>query len=405
METVLNGVRVLDLTRIVAGPYATLILGDLGAEIIKVEPVETITEERKLKPISETDENALGHVVINRNKKSISLNLKKQQGKEIFYELVKLSDVVVDNFRPGTMNKLSIDYETLKKINPRIICASATAFGTKGAWSHRPAFDSIIQAMAGAISLTGEPGETPMLTGVPIADLSTGIFVAHGILGALYARGQNGIGRQVEVTMIGSALALLMYDAAGYLLTGALPEPRGRTNMPVQPYGIFETKDGSIVIAAQRSFENFCRVLGCEELADDPKFNTLNKRVLNRKTLVSIITPILKTKTSDQWAKLLEEADVPCSLINTFDKTFSYPQVKELDLIAEYDYVLGGKIQAVGSPIKISDTPPDARKKFTSPPMPGQHTREILTRLLTYSPERIESLINEGVIDEWVPDK
>ena len=403
METVLNGVRVLDLTRFLAGPYATVILGDLGAEVIKVEPVGTITEERKMKPISETDEIAAGHIAINRNKKSISLDLKTQHGKETFYELVKASDVVVDNFRPATLKKLSIDYQTLKEVNPGIICASGSGFGAKGSWSHRPSFDPVIQALTGVMSLTGEPGEAPMVTGPPIADLGTGISIAHGVLAALYARERDGMGRQIEISMIGSTLSLLLFDSAGYLLTGVLPEPRGRTNHPVQPYGLFETKDGSMVIAGHRNFDNFCRALGCEELAEDRRFNTLNGRVVNRKELVSIIKPVFKTKTSDEWATLLEEADVPFSPANTFDKTFSHPQVKEQGIIAEYDYVLGGKIKTVGNPINISSTPSDVRNNFISAPMPGQHTRELLTRILGYTPEKIDTMITGGIIAEWTP--
>ena len=404
METLLNGVRILDVTRFLAGPYATMILGDLGAEIIKVESIGTLKEERKMQPISETDELAAGYIAVNRNKKSICLNLKKQPGREIFHELVKISDVVVDNFRPGTLEKLSIDYKTLKQINPRIICASGTAFGTKGPWSHRPAFDPIIQAMTGLISITGEPGEAPVMNGAPFADLCTGVSTAHGVLAALFARERDGKGRQVEVTMVGSMSSLLLFDSAGYLLTGVLPEPKGRTNHPVQPYGIFETRDGSIVIAAQRSFDKLCSVLGLKELADDPRFNTINGRVINRKALVAIITPKFKTKTSSQWATLLEDADVPCSPVNTFDKTFSHPQIKAEEIVAEFDYVLGGKIKTVANPIKISDTPPSVRKKYVSPPMPGQHTREILTGLLTYSPESIDRLIAEGVLEEWAPE-
>jgi formyl-CoA transferase len=175
--------------------------------------------------------------------------------------------------------------------------------------------------------------------------------------------------------------------------------------MPVQPYGIFETKDSSIVIAAQRSFEKFCRVLEREELIADARFITLNKRVINRKALVSIVAPILKTRTSAEWATLFEAADIPCAMVNTFDKTFSHPQVINQELLAEHDYVLGGKIKAVGSPIRISDTPRDVREKFLSPPMPGQHTREILTRLLQYSPEKIERLTSKGVIDAWAPEE
>ena len=312
---------------------------------------------------------------------------------------------MIDNFRPGTMEKLGIDYNTLKDINHRIICASGTAFGTKGPWIHRPAFDPIIQAMTGLLSLTGEPGEASMPVGVPIADLATGISITHGVLAALYDRERNGRGRQVEVTMLGATLALLTFDAAGYLLSGELPEPRGRTNMAVQPYGVFETKNGSIVIAAHRSFDRICKALGCEEMIDDDRFNTLEGRVVNRKELVPIIKPILKTKTSEEWEKILEAADVPCCSANTLDKAISHPQVKELGMVAEFDYVLGGKIRAVGNPIKISDTPKDTRDKFISPPMPGQNTREILTRLLSYGPDKINSLITDGVIGEWVRDR
>ena len=403
MESALQGVRIIDLTQYLAGPYGTMILSDLGAEVIKVEPVGMPQEVRRMGPLDEGDQHSVTYLGINRNKKAIALDLKTERGKNVFYDLVKVSDVAFDNFRPGILERLAIDYDTLKKINPSIISASSTVFGTTGPWKNRPAYDAVLQAMTGMISLNGEPGGPPMITGTCIADISAGISAAHGIMAALFAREKTGLGQKVEVSMLESCLSLMVFDAAGYLIKGILPEPRGRNNMIVSPYGIYEAKDGYIMIAAHRSFEKFCRAIAYEELLDDPRFPTMADRCSNVMALNAAVETRIKTKTIAEWEEIFEAADVPCSPVNTLDKTFSHPQVLERDIIAEYDFVLGGKAKTIGNPIKLSNTPPDLRKTYHSPPMPGQHTREVLSEVLNYSTDVIDALADDGVTEEWAP--
>jgi len=400
METALHGLRVLDLSQYLAGPYATMILGDLGAEIIKIEPFGLGPDVRRMEPIESCDEQAAGIMCANRNKKSLVLDLKKRKGVDIFYDLVKISDVVFDNFRPGVLNRLGADYDTLKKVNARIISCSTTGFGATGPLSRQPAFDGVLQALSGWMSLTGEPGDGPMPVGMGIADLSSGIYAAHGILAALYARDRTGLGQRVETSMLATTLAFLLFDAAGYLLNGRVPEQRGRTNFPYGIYGTFQTKDDYIAVAGHRDFETLCRLFGHEDLIKDSRFDTFEKRIKNVKALVAIVKPFFQTKTTDEWLKLLQEEDVPCAPVNTLDKTFSHPQVLEQDMIATFDYVLGGQMRGIGNPIKMSATPAEKRGEFFSPPKPGQHTREILNRLLNYPSEKIETLTKEKVIQE-----
>ncbi len=400
METALNGLRVLDLSQYLAGPYATMLLGDLGAEIIKIEPFDLASEIRRMEPIESSDEQAAGIMCVNRNKKSMILDLKNTKGKEIFYDLVKLSDVVFDNFRPGVINRLGVDYETLKKINPRIISCSTTSFGSTGPMSRQPAFDGVLQALSGWMSLNGTPGEGPMPVGMALADLSSGIYAAHGILAALYARDRTGVGQRVETSMLSTTLAFLLFDAAGYLLKGILPEQRGRTNFPYGIYGTFKTKDSYIMIAGHRRFEVICRLIGREDLIKDPRFDTYNNRLKNSKELVSSVKPYFEAETNAHWLEVLKAEDVPCAAVNTLDQTFSNPQVIDQEMIATFDFVLGGRFKGIGNPIKMSATPAEMKSKFFSPPIPGQHTREIITRLLNYPSEKIEALIREKVIQE-----
>ena len=398
METALEGVRILDLSQYLAGPYATMLLGDLGAEIIKVEPVDLSPEVRRLEPLKTCDEQAAGIMIVNRNKKSIALNLKHPEGKAIFYGLVNISDVVFDNFRPGALARLGADYDTLKALNPRIISCSTTAFGSTGPMSQQPAFDGVLQAMSGWMSLTGIPGEGPMPVGMALADLSSGIYSAHGILAALVARGRTGVGQRVETSLLATTLAFQLFDAAGYLLLGTLPEQRGRTNFPYGIYGTFKTQDDYIMVAGHRSFEKICRLLGRTDLVQDPRFDTYEKRRKNVKTLLSAIKPLFRQKTTAEWLTLLKAEDIPCSPVNTLDKTFSDPQVLDQQMVATFDYVLGGKMRGVGNPIRMSATPEEKKNKFFSPPVVGQHTTEILTRLLDYPREKIEALKQKRII-------
>lgn len=400
METALQGVRILDLSQYLAGPYATMLLSDLGAEVIKIEPFDLKPEVRRMEPVETCDEQAAGIMVANRNKKSLILNLKDPEGKNIFYELVKISDVVFDNFRPGVIDRLGIDYETLKNINPKIISCSTTAFGSTGPMSQQPGFDGVLQAMSGWMSLNGIPGEGPMPVGMALADLSSGIYAAHGILAALYARSQTGIGQRVETSLLATTLAFQLFDAAGYLINGRHPEQRGRTNFPYGIYGTFKTKDHYIMVAGHRSFETICRLTGREDLILDPRFDTFENRLIHTKELVGIIEPLFQSRTTAEWLGLLKAEDVPCSPVNTLKETFSDPQVLAQDMVATIDYALGGQMKGIGNPIKMSATPPEVRKRYISPPLHGQHTREILNGMLNYTPEKIETLKEQNVIKE-----
>ena len=395
METALEGVRILDFSRFLAGPFATMILADLGAEVTKIES----SKGREEIPPSYFYKGQDAYFLsTNRNKKSITLDIKKPKGKEIFYELVKFSDVVLDNFRTGAVEGLGIDYATLSRINPRIICCSITAFGPTGPYRDRPGFDLTAQALGGMMSLTGEPGRPPVRAGLPIADLAAGMFAAHGILAALYAREHTGKGQKVDTSLLEAQVALTSYEASGYFVTGEVPTPIGSGHRMMHPYRAYKTKDDYVVVAAMYAFDKLCRALGREDLARDPRFNSLSNRFEHSKEQDSLLEQIFSTKTTQEWLKILSEGDVPCAPVNTLDKVFSHPQVLDRDMLVTIEHVLGGEIKVVGNPIKMSATPPAARKRFDSPPILGQHTQEILTNLLGYSEEKVEELRREGII-------
>lgn len=400
MEVALEGVRVLDLSQYIAGPYGTQILADLGAEVIKVEPPDLNPEVRRMVPLDHYDSHAAGLLTVNRNKKSVALDLKQEAGREAFHALTRLSDVVYDNFRPGVMERLGLGYEALAEINPRIIACSVTGFGATGPWSGRPAFDMVAQGMSGMISLTGEPDGAPVPVGFALTDLMAGINAAHGILAALYARERTGRGQKVEVSLLASSVGLLSYDVAGYLVRGIQQERRGRFNHTVSPYGVFTTSDGYIALSAHRSYERFCRAIGREDLLADPRFTTLADRVAHRKEMGAILEAHFQTQTTEHWLTVLEQADVPCGPVNSLDQVFSHPQVQAQDMVVEFDYVLGGRVRAVGNPIKLSGTPPEERRRAFSAPLLGQHTAEVLGALLGYSRERLEDLARRGVIGD-----
>lgn len=396
METALNGLRVLDLTRYLAGPYGCLLLSDLGAEVIKVEAPDSRPKAPEVYSYKGQDAYFLS---TNRGKKSIIINLKKEKGKQVLYDLVKKSDVVVDNYRPGVMARLGIDYDTLSKINPRIICCSITGFGPDGPYSNRPAYDLAVQAMSGGMSLTGEPGGPPARAGIAIGDLSAGMLAIHGILAALYARESTGVGQKVETSLLEAHISLLVYEAAYYLLSGIVPGPVGSGHRSVTPYQAFKTKDDWIAIACSSDRETFAlfRTLGRQDMLTDPRFNSAPARFDHQEELVTILTEIFLTKTIQEWSEILVKGDVPCSPINTLDKALSDPQVLHRDMVLTIDYTEGGQIRQVGNPIKMSGTPDEVRRKFRSPPTMGQHTDEILSRLLGYSKGNIEALRKEGI--------
>jgi crotonobetainyl-CoA:carnitine CoA-transferase CaiB-like acyl-CoA transferase len=372
-----------------------MILGDLGAEIIKIEAVNS--KRGFTGPTAYKGQDAYT-MSINRNKKSITLDTRTEKGKEIFYNLVKISDVVLDNFRPGVLERLKMDYETLKEINPRIICCSISGFGSSGPYRDRPAYDVIIQALTGSMSITGEQGRPPVRAGIAISDLGAGMFAAHGIMAALYAREHTGVGQKVETSLFESTLALLAYEASIYFVTGEVPGPVGSGHRVLPVYQAFQTQDGYITVAAVGDkYPRLFKAMGQEDLLKEPLFkgpSTLE----NKKQRNAAIQEVFLTKGTEEWMRLLIEADVPCGPVNTLDKALADPQVAATDMVASIEDGSGGQIRQTANPIKMSGTPSELRTKYSYPPVVGEHTEEVLSRLINYSKEEIEALRQEKVI-------
>ncbi|MFC1860375.1 CaiB/BaiF CoA transferase family protein [Chloroflexota bacterium] len=391
----LSGVRILDLSAIIAGPYGTLILGDLGAEVIKIEKPGAGDGARGMPPHFFKNESAY-FIAHNRNKGSIILNLKSDRGKEIFYQMVKISDVVVDNYRPGVVKKLGIDYDILKKVNPRIICCSITGYGATGPFKDRPAFDIIIQARGGIMSYTGEPGRGPVRMGAPIGDLAGGMFAAHGILAALYQREQTGRGQRIDISMLDCQISLLTYRAQYYFIAKEIAKPLGTGHASVHPSRRFKTQTFDIVIDCnlQRIFDDLCNAAGIPEMARDPKFNSRQNRFNNRKELYRKLEKLFLTRTGEEWLEVLESR-IPIAPINTVDKALSDPQILSRNMVPEVSYGDGTKLKIIGNPIKMSEID---NEKFELPPRLGEDTKKVLTGLLGYSAQDIEVLGKQGII-------
>jgi crotonobetainyl-CoA:carnitine CoA-transferase CaiB-like acyl-CoA transferase len=395
MSLPLQGVRVLELGQIIAGTYANQVLSDLGAEVIKVETPEgdlgripSVAPYRGLSAL---------FLTFNRNKKSIVINLKTEPGREIFYGLVKVSDVVVDNFRPGVLERLRVDYETLSRINPRIIQCSVTGFGAAGAYKDYPALDLIIQAISGHMAITGEPGRPPVRVGIPLADMSGGIYSCKGILAALYARERTGRGQRVEISMFDAMLSLLSYIATLWLTDGVLPKPPGSAHEYTVPWQAFETKDGHIVVATRQEgfWKKLCGVLAEPGLAEDPRFATNAGRIANREALVPRLEKIFRARTVADWLERLRAAEVPAAPVNNLDGAFAEPPVAEREMIVEYDHPDVGRVRLPGNPIKMSSI---AATPSQPAPRLGEHTDAVLSELLSLSADRIADLRRQGAV-------
>ncbi len=389
MSQPLEGIRVLDLTHVMAGPFCTQTLGDLGAEVIKIERPGVGDPTRGMPPHTIKDQ-SLYFMALNRNKKSLTLDLKSPQGKEIFYTLVRKSDVVMNNFTPGTMEGLGLGYEDLKKINPKIIWAAVTGYGQTGPYRERPSYDIIVQAMGGAMSYTGEPGKPPVRCGIPIGDLGGAVYAVIGILSALVSRAMTGEGRMVDISMLDVQLALHTYRAKYYFVAGEVPQPVGTAHVSNVPLRAYKTRDSALVIEAyiDHFFRNLCKNMGMEELADDPRFKTRAARLKNREELDGILEEAFLTKTTDEWLDLFVKLEVPSGPINTLDKAVADPQVLSRSMIIEIDSPHTGTTRDVGSPVKVSGGTP----VYRYPPALGEHTEEVLNNLLGYSADRIAEL-------------
>lgn len=391
----LSNIRILDLSAILSGPYCTLILGDMGAEVIKIERPGTGDGARGLPPHYFEGESAY-FISVNRNKKSMTLDLKSTRGKEIFYQLAQGADVVVSNFRPGVVEKLEVDYDTLKKLNPRIICCSLTGYGETGPFKDRPAFDLIIQARGGIMSYTGEAGRKPVKMGTPMGDYAGGLFAANGILAALYQREITGRGQKIDISLLDCQISLLTYRGQYYLLDKEVAKPLGVGHSSIHPLRDFETKTFDVVIDCnmQNIFAELCDAIGMPELAVNPKFNSRDNRFQNKDELYDILEKVFITKTGEEWLEILEKR-IPIGPINTVDRALSDPQVLSRNMVVEVDYGNDKKLKMLGNPIKMSEVDQEV---FQPAPLLGADTERVLADILNYSPEQIAELKQQNIV-------
>lgn len=391
----LEGVRVLDFTWVLAGPYASMVLADLGADVIKVEAPGTGDFTRRYAPFF----GDVSHYFtsINRNKRSITLNLKTDKGRQIAKELAAKSDVLIENFLPGTMAKFGLAYEDLKPINPRLVYASCSGFGQDGPYVNRPAYDVIVQAMAGTMSITGEPGRGPVRVGTSIGDIGAALFAVIGILAALIDRNRTGEGQLVDIAMYDCQVALLENAVTRYFSSGEVPTRLGSRHSVITPFQAFPTKDGSFVAGAgnEKQWQAFCRALGLTKLLEDERFADNNARCRNVDELERQVSAVTSTMTTAECLAALADADVPCAPVQTIDQVVRDPQLAHRRMFVEVQHRRVGPIKMVGSPIKLSRSKPP--KPRPSPDL-GEHSAEILSEVLGYAPGQVEALRAEQVI-------
>ena len=391
-SSALSRFTVLDLTRVRSGPTCVRQLADWGANVIKIEMPETLdAAEGPGGPRHGPDFQNL-----HRNKRALTLNLKSAEGVEVFRRLAAKADVVVENFRPDVKSRLGIDYESLKGLNPRLVYASISGFGQDGPYAKRPGFDQIAQGMGGLMSITGKPGQGPMRVGIPIADLTAGLYCALGILVALLAREESGEGQWVQTSLLEAQVAMLDFQATRWLIDGEVPPQAGNNHPTSIPTGVFETSDGHINLAVtgQVIWERFCRAAGAESLIEHPDYKTAALRSDNRDALSDEINALLKTADSDTWIKRFNEAGVPAGPINTIDRVFADPQVQHVQMAKKVTSAKLGELTLVAQPVKLSGTPSSFK---LAPPERGEHNDEILQEF-GFSPDEVTAMKASGVI-------
>jgi formyl-CoA transferase len=377
-----------------------MVLSDLGADVIKVESPEG-DETRGWGPpfVGEARGESAYYLCVNRNKRSIVINFKTDEGQTILHELIKRSDVLVENFRVGTLSHFSLDYEVISRINPELIYCSITGFGQTGPLRDKPGYDFMIQGMGGLMSITGEPDGEPMKVGVAVTDLFAGQNAVIAILAALQARTQTGRGQHLDISLFDSQVGMLANVASNYLVSGSLPKRYGNAHANIVPYQSFQAMDTWFVIAVgnDKQFARLCEMIGKSELTQDSRFVTNSGRVEHRDELIALLKPVFLEKTSGEWLSALEGAGIPCGPINTLDKVFAEPQVEAREMLIHMEHLEIGRsaLRLVGSPLKFSDTPVEYR---LPPPRLGEHTEEILMELLGYSSAMAQNLKERGVI-------
>lgn len=392
----LSKLKVLDLTQVMAGPFCCQLLADMGADVTKVEPPGTGEQARRAMGFKGKGEDTVAFLAVNRNKKSITLNLKEDEARQVLYKLAREADVVVENFRPGVTKKLGIDYDTLREMNPRLIYASISGFGQTGPYATRAGYDLIAQGMSGVMSVTGEPGGPPAKCGIPIGDLSAGMFCAFGILTAHIAREETGEGQRIDTSLFEGALALSIWETAELWATGRVPQPFGSAHRLTAPYQALETSDGYVNVGANnhRLWSRLCTALGREELIEDERFATNPDRMENRAELVEELEKITRKKTTDEWVEVLLEAGFPAGPIYDYKEVFEDPHTLAREMMVEMDHPVEGKVKGLGIPVKLSETPGEIRH---AAPLLGEHTQETLEGL-GYSEGEIKDLRERKVV-------
>lgn len=404
MSLPLEGIRILDLSRVLAGPVCTQILGDLGADIIKIERPSQGDDTRKWGPPfmagengEETNESAY-YLSCNRNKRSVTIDIAKPEGQELIRRILTKSDVLIENFKVGGLEKYGLGYNDLKKDFPALVYCSISGFGQNGPLAHEPGYDFLAQALGGLMANTGTPNGEPIKAGVALSDVMTGLYSTIGILTALHSRKETGNGQRVDLSLLDVTLAGMTNIAQYYLTSGRNAPRQGNAHATIVPYQSFKTQDGHVVIAIGNNgqFEKFCAFLGQASWAEDPLFSTNAARVKNRERLVPMIGDIVAKKPTEHWVNALRDVDIPVAPVNTISQTFDMEQIQARDMKISMNHSLSGEnISLVGSPLKLSETPVSYRQ---APPTLGQHTREVLKEILHMEEADMDTLENQGVI-------
>ena len=392
----LDGVRVLDLTRVLAGPYCTMFLGDLGAEIVKVEQPGVGDDTRGWGPPFTGGESAY-FLCVNRNKKSVTIDLKSADGAALVRRLAANADVLIENFLPGTMERFGLGEQDLRAANPKLIYASLTGFGADGPMCDFPGYDLIVQAWGGLMSITGMPDGDPTKVGVAIIDLVAGLMLGKSITAALFAREKLGVGQRIDTSLLEAEVACLINAGSNYLVGGKVPGRWGNAHPTIVPYQSFQTADSYLVIgvASEGIWRRFCQAIGKLDLADDPRFAKNADRVENRAALIAILSEMFRSRDNETWLRLLNQAEVPCAPIQTIDQVFAAPQVRHRDMLVEIEHPTAGNVRMAGIPVKFSVTPASVR---LPPPLLGQHTEEVLKSWLGTDDKTIADLKRKKVV-------
>jgi formyl-CoA transferase len=393
----LQGVRVVDLTRVLAGPFCTMMLGDLGADVIKIEVPGRGDDTRHWGPPFTQGGESAYFISANRNKRSLTLNLKSERGQAVLRELIAKSDVLVENFRTGTLARWGLDYDALQQLRSGLIYCTITGYGITGPYRDRPGYDFMVQAMSGFMSLTGPADGVPTRAGIAIADLGTGIFASSAILAALFARERTGEGQHIDMSLLDSQVAMMTYAASNYLVSGELPKRYGNGHPNIVPYQEFQARDQQFAFAAgnDNQWGKFCRAVGRGEWAEDERFATNSARLRNRATVVAMLNDLFGTQDAREWLSLCEKIAIPAAPINDLAQLFADPQVQARNLRLEIAHPTAGTVPLLASPLNVITSPP---AQYYPPPLLGEHTDQILRTMLGYDEEAIVGLRAEGIV-------